>query len=561
MSEVDTVYFCFLFLSCSNYYNLKNSNCLIKTLKLVRTYRYKMLYNLCNIIFFFTFRNTSISNEEQIVQGANIQKSRHRSFNRSASSRQSPNPTLKLKDTLSRKPTRKQDALSAHTSTSGTSGTSSTTSIQSSAIEPSSSLPTLYTTSTPPASSKGNLFLRVLRRFSSNSNSLAGKTAVSPRVEDDAPKVNENNNGALSNRKQSTNIDVDVLCSPVLQRREHNEDKMDGKTEMPADATTLQKAGVGSGNLKKKDKSSAKGATQAVVVSDTKKMEARKSSSDTVIEPLIKQQVPLHSSKTTPTTLTANFVQNIRFVRKNVEQSGRNTNPLQFVELETEFPRDYDDNIEMLSREAEHLEEQFRTPTRSNATDATSHQVAGIIETIITEASRSLAIEKTEDDVPLKSSTKHSSGVKRVGFQVEEKDDIAILSEKQPKSIDDISKKLESTEVSAEEAAVTGGISADASASLIPSTAAVSTTSSATSITKSKSDEDDDPVAMSPCGRFFKYDKEVGRGSFKTVYRGLDTLTGVPVAWCELLVSYFDLIKNKMLFFLGYIMIYFIYKI
>ncbi|XP_017034465.1 serine/threonine-protein kinase Wnk [Drosophila kikkawai] len=309
---------------------------------------------------------------------------------------------------------------------------------------------------------------------------------------------------------------------------------MDDKAEMPGDAMS-QKAGVGSGNLKRKDKSSAKGATPAAVVTDTKKMEARKSSSDTVIEPLIKQQAPLHSSKTTPTTLTANFVQNIRFVRKNVEQSGRNTNPLQFVELETEFPRDYDDNIEMLSREAEHLEEQFRTPTRSNATDATSHQVAGIIETIITEASRSLAIEKTEDDVPLKSSTKHSSGVKRVGFQVEEKDDTEILSEKQPKSIDDIAKKLETTEVSAEEAAATSGTSTDASASLMPSAAAVSTTSSATSITKSKSDEDDDPVAMSPCGRFFKYDKEVGRGSFKTVYRGLDTLTGVPVAWCELL--------------------------
>ncbi|XP_020816474.1 serine/threonine-protein kinase WNK1 isoform X1 [Drosophila serrata] len=309
---------------------------------------------------------------------------------------------------------------------------------------------------------------------------------------------------------------------------------MDGKTETPADAMS-QKAGVGSGNLKRKDKSTAKGATQAVAVSDTKKMEGRKSSSDTVIEPLIKQQAPLHSSKTTPTTLTANFVQNIRFVRKNVEQSGRNTNPLQFVELETEFPRDYDDNIEMLSREAEHLEEQFRTPTRSNATDATSHQVAGIIETIITEASRSLAIEKTEDDVPLKSSTKHSSGVKRVGFQVEEKDDTEILNEKQPKSIDDIVKKLETTEASAEETAATSGTSTDASASLVPSTAALSTTSSATSITKSKSDEDDDPVAMSPCGRFFKYDKEVGRGSFKTVYRGLDTLTGVPVAWCELL--------------------------
>jgi len=253
----------------------------------------------------------------------------------------------------------------------------------------------------------------VFRRFSSNS--ISGKTSVSPKNEVDVPKVNDNNNGTL-NKEQTT--DLEVLCSQDNRSREHNEDKMDGKIQ-PADAKSNQKAGVASGNPKK-DKS-AKGTSQAVV-SDTKKMEARKSSSDTVIEPLIKQQAPLHSSKTTPTTLTANFVQNIRFVRKNVEQSGRNTNPLQFVELETEFPRDYDDNIEMLSREAEHLEEQFRTPTRSNATDATSHQVAGIIDNIITEASRSLTIEKTEDDVPLKSSTKHSSGVKRVGFQVEEND-------------------------------------------------------------------------------------------------------------------------------------------
>lgn len=49
------------------------------------------------------------------------------------------------------------------------------------------------------------------------------------------------------------------------------------------------------------------------------------------------------------------------------------------------------------------------------------------------------------------------------------------------------------------------------------------------------SEDDDEPIGVSPCGRFFKYDKEVGRGSFKTVYRGLDTQTGVAVAWCELL--------------------------
>lgn len=52
---------------------------------------------------------------------------------------------------------------------------------------------------------------------------------------------------------------------------------------------------------------------------------------------------------------------------------------------------------------------------------------------------------------------------------------------------------------------------------------------------KDKDDDEDEPIGVSPCGRFFKYDIEVGRGSFKTVYRGLDTQTGVAVAWCELL--------------------------
>lgn len=44
-------------------------------------------------------------------------------------------------------------------------------------------------------------------------------------------------------------------------------------------------------------------------------------------------------------------------------------------------------------------------------------------------------------------------------------------------------------------------------------------------------------VGVSPEGRFLKFDIEVGRGSFKTVYKGLDTETGVAVAWCELQVG------------------------
>ncbi|XP_041109878.1 serine/threonine-protein kinase WNK1-like [Polyodon spathula] len=41
-------------------------------------------------------------------------------------------------------------------------------------------------------------------------------------------------------------------------------------------------------------------------------------------------------------------------------------------------------------------------------------------------------------------------------------------------------------------------------------------------------------VGTSPDGRFLKFDIEIGQGSFKTVYKGLDTETTVEVAWCEL---------------------------
>ncbi|CAL9694118.1 unnamed protein product [Knipowitschia caucasica] len=41
-------------------------------------------------------------------------------------------------------------------------------------------------------------------------------------------------------------------------------------------------------------------------------------------------------------------------------------------------------------------------------------------------------------------------------------------------------------------------------------------------------------VASSPDGRFLKFNIEIGRGSFKTVFKGLDTETTVEVAWCEL---------------------------
>lgn len=50
-------------------------------------------------------------------------------------------------------------------------------------------------------------------------------------------------------------------------------------------------------------------------------------------------------------------------------------------------------------------------------------------------------------------------------------------------------------------------------------------------------DTEERVVNASPTGRFVRYETEIGRGSFKTVYKGLDTETGVAVAWCELQVS------------------------
>lgn len=49
-------------------------------------------------------------------------------------------------------------------------------------------------------------------------------------------------------------------------------------------------------------------------------------------------------------------------------------------------------------------------------------------------------------------------------------------------------------------------------------------------------DEIEKAIEVSPDGTFLKFSEEIGRGSFKTVYKGLDTTTGVFVAWCELQV-------------------------
>ncbi|XP_073815164.1 uncharacterized protein [Musca autumnalis] len=292
---------------------------------------------------------------------------------------------------------------------------------------------------------------------------------------------------------------------------------------------------------------------------------------------------------------------NMRFIRKSVETPARNVTT-NYLELETEFPRDYDDNIEMLSREAEHLEEQFRTPTRNSNTDLAGIEIIRPVTPTPTRIVRPEGVElklKESPSTPEKESSRPSRGVKhskRVGFKVEEKleEQVAECSvvakgtsklsrvedgkkgqerekqereQEQPKSEEveeaekqEEQKDQEPTETETPDATSTTSaeepsesvvdaespqtdsqktnleipkITTTATSSSAPATPVpVSTTTTTTISTK---DDDDEPVAMSPCGRFFKYDKEVGRGSFKTVYRGLDTETGVAVAWCELL--------------------------
>lgn len=59
-------------------------------------------------------------------------------------------------------------------------------------------------------------------------------------------------------------------------------------------------------------------------------------------------------------------------------------------------------------------------------------------------------------------------------------------------------------------------------------------------------DDEEKAVGISPDERFLKFEEEIGRGSFKTVYRGLDTQTGVAVAWCELQVN--TTVNNEIIF-------------
>ncbi|XP_035236623.1 serine/threonine-protein kinase WNK2-like isoform X10 [Anguilla anguilla] len=85
----------------------------------------------------------------------------------------------------------------------------------------------------------------------------------------------------------------------------------------------------------------------------------------------------------------------------------------------------------------------------------------------------------------------------------------------------------------------TESVSADEDKDRVEQKSNATPSDSAKNAGKAASDENEEEAEMkavstSPGGRFLKFDIELGRGSFKTVYKGLDTETWVEVAWCEL---------------------------
>ncbi|KAM9506165.1 serine/threonine-protein kinase WNK2-like isoform 9-T9 [Salvelinus alpinus] len=82
----------------------------------------------------------------------------------------------------------------------------------------------------------------------------------------------------------------------------------------------------------------------------------------------------------------------------------------------------------------------------------------------------------------------------------------------------------------------TEGASADEKEKTVDKLNVTSTEGSKNTVRTASEEEEAEmkAVSTSPGGRFLKFDIELGRGSFKTVYKGLDTDTWVEVAWCEL---------------------------
>ncbi|XP_060544320.1 serine/threonine-protein kinase WNK2 isoform X3 [Pantherophis guttatus] len=88
--------------------------------------------------------------------------------------------------------------------------------------------------------------------------------------------------------------------------------------------------------------------------------------------------------------------------------------------------------------------------------------------------------------------------------------------------------------LSAGDQAKEGGGKEDAGKKEVPESSKDQAKSKKEEAEEEEEEADMKAVATSPDGRFLKFDIELGRGSFKTVYKGLDMETWVEVAWCEL---------------------------
>ena len=67
-------------------------------------------------------------------------------------------------------------------------------------------------------------------------------------------------------------------------------------------------------------------------------------------------------------------------------------------------------------------------------------------------------------------------------------------------------------------------------------TAAAAHVSASASRVEPEADDKERAMELSPNGRFTKLSTEVGRGSFKTVFKCIEAVTGIELAWCELMV-------------------------
>lgn len=366
---------------------------------------------------------------------------------------------------------RKLGTVTSPSTTSGTSTTSTATS-NATASDESVSLTSSNTSATAGAiSTTGSLISRLVREFSgtaagrlSRSTSLAATTKSNECGSAGEDSVGEEATEAVASLRRSSSARKSLTPNRKKSVATSSDDPK-------SSATDAQSARIETSRNEHRNAmiASPKRVTKETMQLDGADLEAH--AADIVrpiVEDIINRSIAISEAEIAAATVTPptpppmpptsngsdshvdgvssnnnNNKTNIRFVRKSLENSVSvlysKSNYYETDTIETEYPRNLDDNIEILSREAEHLEEQF------TASEEKLLHYGPIFDPVKFEEQR-----------------------------------------KQQK----------------------------------------------------KDDDEDEPIGMSPCGRFFKYDKEVGCGSFKTVFRGLDTQTGVAVAWCELLVSF-----------------------